>query len=434
MKHIRANRHSLDALLEKAKGLADRGRAQRFARAVWMIAEQYTRRLEAEQRIDYDDMISDAARLIEARRFASPYSVILVDEFQDISAPRARMIKALRHNKPFSKVFAVGDDWQSIYRFAGSDISIFTKFQHEFGVSWQGRLERTYRSNQLIAETAARFIQRNPNQLKKTVRSIRPAVARSIRVIPIGAERGSSDFKSACLKVLGRLDHSLTKLRAQWATSDNQKLKVLVLWRYNRLNPFGMITPNFTNISVQGLTFHRSKGLEADYTIMLDVSEGDYGVPSQIEEDELLNLVMPAMEDHEFVEERRLFYVALTRASRGVYLLCNRDKPSRFIGELRAIAGEDVRFESPAGERIAICPACLKGEMIDKGGRNGSRVSECSRGPYCQRAAASVGLTGNDGWRDTSTGVAGGDRSFGSPRGPVSWNRSGVPILPIQRK
>lgn len=100
-------------------------RAKAFALAIWKITEGYSKKLEDDKRIDFDAM----NRLVEEARYKSPYSLILVDELRDISDSRASLIKALKHRKPFSKIFAVGDDWQSIYRFAGSDISIFTQFE-----------------------------------------------------------------------------------------------------------------------------------------------------------------------------------------------------------------------------------------------------------------------------------------------------------------
>src|SRR3546814_1172567 len=133
----------------------------------------------------------------------------------------------------------------------------------------------------------------------------------------------SSDVCSSDL-----LDTFLEGIAGQWRQQEGHKLKVLVLWRYNLLDPFVGQIPRFSNIEVTGLSVHRSKGLEADYTVLLDVSEGDYGVPSRIEDDELLNLVIPQPETYAYAEERRLFYVALTRASRGTFILCNRRKPS----------------------------------------------------------------------------------------------------------
>ena len=349
IKHIRASHLTLDMLLERTKLLYDKGRARIYAYVVWKVTEGYTRKLDETKRIDFDSMIADAVRLVETGRYQSPYSLILVDEFQDISEPRAKLIKALQRQKPFTKVFAVGDDWQSIYRFAGSDISIFTQFETHFGACWQGRLEQTYRCNQLIAATAAQFIQRNPDQMRKAVRSTRPAIPRSIRVVALEGDRGAPDFGQACRRLLKRLDMFLGSIAGQWRSTPGERLKVLVLWRYNQLDPFADGQPSFQNIEVSGLSFHRAKGLEADYTVLLDVSEGDYGVPSQIEDDELLNLVIPRPEPFPYAEERRLFYVALTRASRGVYLLTNKRQPSRYIQELCEIAGGEIRFETVDG-------------------------------------------------------------------------------------
>lgn len=383
IKHIRASHLTLDMLLERAKSLHDRTRAREFAQVVWKITETYSRNLEESNRIDFDSMIANATQLVETGRYQSPYSLILVDEFQDISEPRAKLIKALKHQKPFTKLFAVGDDWQSIYRFAGSDITIFTQFETNFGASWQGRLEQTYRCNQLIAEAAASFVQRNSAQLKKSVRSTRPAISRSIRVIPIDGERGRPDFGKACLQLLDRLDNFLGGISGQWRSDAREKLKVMVLWRYNQLDPFRAALPIFEHIEVSGLSFHRAKGLEADYTILLDVSEGDYGVPSRIEDDELLNLVMPRPETFEFAEERRLFYVALTRASRGVFLLTNSREPSRYIRELSEIAGENLRFETIDGDTLNQCPACGVGQLVERKGRNNGRFLGCNQYPGC---------------------------------------------------
>jgi DNA helicase IV len=384
IKHIRASRLTREVLLEKAKSLHDKNRAERFAKVIWLITEAYSRKLDAAQRIDFDSMIGDAVKLVESGRYRSPYSLILVDEFQDISAPRANLIKALKHQKPFTKVFAVGDDWQSIYRFTGSDITIFTEFEANFGAAWQGCLERTYRCNQMLADTAARFIQKNPAQLTKTVRSSRPAIPRSIRAIPVTVERNKPSFGDACFTVLNRLDAFLDGNPSQWRQHEGNRLKVLVLWRYNLLNPFQGRRPAFDNIEVAGLSFHKSKGLEADYTILLDVSEGDYGVPSRIEDDELLNLVIPRPETFQYAEERRLFYVALTRASRGTFVLYNHREPSRYIAELCGIAGEDVRFETADGRRLQQCPSCVTGQLVERVGEDGSPFIGCTAYPACR--------------------------------------------------
>lgn len=389
IKHIRASHLTLDMLFERAKSLHDRTRAREFAQVIWKITESYSRKLDQAKRIDFDPMIANATRLVETGQFRSPYSLILVDEFQDISEPRANLIKALKHQKPFTKIFAVGDDWQSIYRFAGSDITIFTQFEANFGSSWQGRLGQTYRCNQLISETAASFVQRNSAQLKKSVRSTRPTIPRSILVIPISGEGSKPEFGKACHQLLQRLNSFLGGISGQWRTEGREKLNVMVLWRYNQLDPFRGTPPKFESIEVSGLSFHRAKGLEADYTILLDISEGDYGVPSRIEDDELLNLVMPRPETFEFAEERRLFYVALTRASRGVFLLTNSREPSRYVRELSDIAGDNLRFESIDGDPLHRCPKCRVGQLVERNGRGSRRFLGCNQYPECEHTAQS---------------------------------------------
>lgn len=390
IKHIRSSQLTLDMLLERAKSLHDKERARIFARVIWLITQAYSKKLADAGRIDFDSMIGDATRLVETRRYVSPYSLILVDEFQDISEPRANLIKALRQQNPFAKVFAVGDDWQSIYRFAGSDISIFTRFQENFGTSWQGRLEQTYRCNQLIADVAAKFVQRNPAQLKKSVRSTRPAISKSIRVIPVKPVRGKVDYGPASRQVLERLDGFLGGIAEQWRTDAKPKLKALVLWRYNYLDPFDGRIPKFEHLEVEAFSFHRAKGLEADYTILIDVSEGDYGVPSRIEDDELLHLVIPEPETFPYAEERRLFYVALTRASRGVFLLTNADQQSRYIDELADIASKEIRFEDVDGKALLTCPKCSAGYLVERRSKKRTTFLGCSRYPECKHTAAIV--------------------------------------------
>lgn len=387
IKHIRASHLTLDMLLERAKSLQDKGRAKMFARLVWMITEAYSQKLADAGKIDFDSMIGDATRLVETRRYVSPYSLMLVDEFQDISAPRANLVKALREQDPSCKVFAVGDDWQSIYRFAGSDISIFTQFQANFGTSWLGKLEQTYRCNQLIADAAARFVQRNPAQLKKSVHSTRAAISKSIRVVPVKPVRGKLDYGPACLQVLDRLDAFLGGIEEQWRNDARSKLKALVLWRYNYLDPFQGKPPKLERLEVEAMSFHRAKGLEADYTILIDVSEGDYGVPSRIEDDELLHLVIPQPETFPYAEERRLFYVALTRASRGVFLLTNAEQQSRYIDELCDIARGQIRFEDVDGQALLMCPKCSAGYMVERRTKNRRSFMGCSRYPECNHTS-----------------------------------------------
>ncbi|SEG89352.1 UvrD-helicase domain-containing protein [Marinobacterium lutimaris] len=387
IKHIRSAQLTQKMLLERSKVLSHKARADRFARAVWLLALAYSHKLDEAKRIDFEGMIGNAVSLIENGRYPSPFKLILVDEFQDISEPRANLIKALRAQKPFTKVFAVGDDWQSIYRFAGSDITLFTQFEQQFGASWIGRLQQTYRCNQLIAGVAADFVQRNPGQMRKSVQSVRAQIPRSIRVIPVKVEWEKPSMDNACQQLLTRLNSFAAKIAPKWQTDAKPKLSVLVLSRYNMQNPFKGHPPVFSHIEVRSMTFHRAKGLEADYTVLLDVSEGNFGVPSRIEDDELLQLVIPFPETYPYAEERRLFYVALTRASRGVFLLTNQVRRSRYIDELMEIGGDNVSLESVDGQPLEPCPACHKGHLVLRSAKNGSKFMGCSEYPVCRHTA-----------------------------------------------
>lgn len=150
-------------------------RARAFLDVFAPVFEEYQQRLEG--RIDFEDMILRAARYVETGRYVSPFRHILVDEFQDISQSRARLVKALKTQHPDVRVFAVGDDWQSIFRFAGSDIHLMRHFGREFGGSFDGDtgvhrtvdLGRTFRSVDQIAFAARTFVLRNPAQIDKKI-------------------------------------------------------------------------------------------------------------------------------------------------------------------------------------------------------------------------------------------------------------------------
>ena len=81
-------------------------------------------------------------------------------------------------------------------------------------------------------------------------------------------------------------------------------------------------------------TFHKAKGLEADYCILLGFSGSKFGFPSRITNSVLLDALMPQTDRYPYSEERRLFYVALTRAKKDSYIIADPLMPSIFINEL----------------------------------------------------------------------------------------------------
>ncbi|NQD61584.1 DNA helicase IV, partial [Enterobacter sp. CM29] len=128
--------------------------------------------LKDENAVDFSGLIHQAIIILEKGRFVSPWKHILVDEFQDISPQRAALLSALRAQNKHTSLFAVGDDWQAIYRFSGAQLSLTTAFHHYFGEGDRSDLDTTYRFNSRIGEIANRFIQQNPYQLSKPLNSL----------------------------------------------------------------------------------------------------------------------------------------------------------------------------------------------------------------------------------------------------------------------
>jgi DNA helicase IV len=150
-----------DAILRAARS-ADRPRSEAFVVVFGRIFDRYQQWLVERRQIDFHDMIIHATEHVETGRYKSPFAYILVDEFQDISAGRARLLKALLDKSANSKLFAVGDDWQAIYRFAGSDIAIMREFEDRFGCSERTDLGTTFRCVDRLADTASKFVLQNP--------------------------------------------------------------------------------------------------------------------------------------------------------------------------------------------------------------------------------------------------------------------------------
>ena len=380
LQHFKGSRLSLSDLAERTVN----PRASAFLAVFTPIFERYQQMLAGSREIDFHDMINRATSLVESGRFNSPFKYILVDEFQDISPSRAALLKALLDHSPDAQLFAVGDDWQAIYRFAGSDIAVMQDFGNRFGDYQRTDLETTFRCTDHVAEVAAEFVLRNPAQIRKKVHATNKADRPAVHI-------GLPD------------DHSLSLLKealdriADHAKNHSGTSEVLLLGRYKHLRPRHLPTlkSQYPGLCFCWKTIHGCKGLETDYAVVLGLCTGKYGFPSEIDDDPLLDLVLAAPETHPNAEERRLLYVAITRARRQVYLLADGGAPSSFVNELIG-QGYNVEVFGRAPEADVPCPVCIKGTLQRReNANNGNVFYGCSNYPLCEHTVRACPKCGN---------------------------------------
>ena len=371
--HFKGGGLSFGETARRASGSGDRRRAEAFLEVFEPILERYRQTLSREGAIDFHDMIGRATEHVESGRYRSPYGHILVDEFQDISPERARLLKALLDNSPGARLFAVGDDWQAIFRFGGSDIAVMREFGERFGDSERVDLETTFRCSDRLAATATRFVLRNPAQIRKEVRAVGSVPGPAVHVGLPG------DGRAPLLK------DALSRIAADAAGYPGTS-EVLLLGRYRHTRPANLpaLKKPHPGLRLSWMTVHGSKGLEADYAVVLDMCAGRYGFPSEIADDPLLALVLAAPEQYPNAEERRLLYVAMTRARRRVFLLAEGGPPSPFVRELLS-GGYDVAVFGGPPEADVPCPVCVEGRLERRrNARNGGAFHGCSNWPYCE--------------------------------------------------
>jgi len=378
LRNFKSGGYTLDDCTRKA-GIAKLGkRAQLFLTIFKPVFEAYEESLES--RIDFEDMVLRAAQHVESGRYKSPYRHILIDEFQDISRSRARLVKALLNQKHDTRLFAVGDDWQSIYRFAGSDIHLMRNFGAEFGGNFDGQsgihravdLGRTFRSVDKIAFAARKFVLKNPTQLTKTVIPAGTTEIPAIKVI--------STFKHDDDQ---KLENELLKLQTA-AKESRQTASVLLLGRYRHSEPdnFRKFRRTYENLDITFKTIHSSKGLEADHVILLQAFKGQIGFPSEIVDDPLLTMVSPEAEPFEHAEERRVMYVAMTRARKTLTIMGSAAKPSVFVEELLEDTEYGLLTTDIETAKVQTCGEC-QGHLQPIPKRDGGTYYRCEHVQLC---------------------------------------------------
>lgn len=315
---------------------------------------EYQKVLEERQCMDFQDLINKSAELIHKKRIAREqldYKYIIVDEYQDISHQRYNLIKELSALCA-AKIMAVGDDWQSIYAFSGSDFSLFTRFCEEAGYGQELKITRTYRNAQEIIDIAGTFVQMNSAQIKKKLispkRIMNPVI---IHPYSENYEKGEERPEGGKYFYLGQaVNKAIEDILAYNSIEGKTRVaSILLIGRYgfdarnlcyskefNYDEKSGKVHSSKygPKVKLQFLTAHSSKGLSADNVIIINAKDDIYGFPSQVDDDPVLKLVVFNDNTYNNAEERRLFYVALTRTKNRVFIVTPKKRPSDFIKEL----------------------------------------------------------------------------------------------------
>lgn len=327
-----------EAGFEILRTKTDNPRTLLFLDIAQEVYNHYQSVLKQRNQIDFADMINDAhfyLQEIERQNIELPYKYIIIDEFQDIARQRFNLTKRLSEITK-AKVVAVGDDWQSIYAFSGSDISLFTRFLDLMGAGTELKITHTYRNSQELIDIAGGFVQKNSAQIRKQL--VSPKRLKNPVIVEV-----YEDNVKPILSMVEKVEEIIGKIISEYG----EKSSILLLGRYNydmynlcRTEMFSELANNrikskkYPNANITFMTAHSSKGLGYDNVILINMSEGKYGFPCQLEDDPIIKLVTYEDKTVPFAEERRLFYVALTRTKNRVYIAAPKHKPSRFIVEL----------------------------------------------------------------------------------------------------
>ena len=336
---------------------------------------EYIQYLKENNAIDFNDMINDSARILKEMKDNKQelkYKYIIIDEYQDISRQRFNLISALK-DVCKAKIIAVGDDWQSIYAFSGSDISLFTKFSELVGYAKLLKIVKTYRNSQEVIDIAGQFIQKNKNQIMKKLISPKHINDPVIIYTYDGTYKKDNHNTNVHVEMAKALEQSLSHIIAN---SDNKNKKILLLGRFGfdgkNIEKSGLFeysnygnklrSLKYPSLDITYMTAHSSKGLGYDEVIIINGKNDTYGFPSKIEDDPVLSFVTKTDKAIEYAEERRLFYVAMTRTKNRVYFIAPMQNPSEFLLEIKQDYKNIVlngKWNETQVEKVKnICPIC----------------------------------------------------------------------------
>ncbi len=310
---------------EKEKNKYKKKRQKKYLFLLKLIYQKYENHLEKNNKIDFSDMINKAINsLVNVNNIE--YKYIIIDEYQDISLAKCFLLKKIQE-KTQASVLAIGDDWQSIYRFTGADLSVFTDFEKYFPNTKVFKLNNTYRNSNELLEIMGKFIMKNKKQMSKQLESNK----KLLKPILIYYYEDNQQ------EILNKLVSSI-------------KSSYFILGRNN--NDINLVSKQYQK---HFITVHKAKGLESDIVIIINLENSNVGFPNKIINDDILKYVT-IKDIYPYEEERRLFYVALTRTRTYNILLVNKNCPSIFA--------QEIIKENPEKVRIMSCFKCQK--MLSK--------------------------------------------------------------------
>lgn len=342
---------------------------------------EYEKYLKENKLVDFQDMINESARIlreVKEMKQKLDFKYVIVDEYQDISRQRFDLTKALSDITD-AKIIAVGDDWQSIYAFSGSDISLFTKFEEKMGYAKLLKIVKTYRNSQEVIDIAGNFIQKNSTQISKSLES--PKRIREPVIIYTydstykgknGNRRSGARYATA-----HAVETALEQIMEYNRLEGKKQGSILLLGRFgfdgDHLETSGLFeyisrgnkikSVKYPELDITFMTAHASKGLGYDDVIIINGKNETYGFPSKIEDDPVLAFVIKGDRSIDYAEERRLFYVAMTRTKNRVYFIAPEQNPSEFLLELKhdyknVVLRGNWNEEPPKTIGRKYCPIC----------------------------------------------------------------------------
>lgn len=319
---IKVEDEDTNAIYDRAKN-DSHGRIRGFYKIFKEIYKEYRDYCTKHSYLDFNDLITETIKLLEKNKkvqeiFQKRFKYILVDEFQDVNTLQVKLLKLVLNKE--TQLFCVGDDWQSIYGFRGSNVKYIIDFKKIFNESEIIKLNVNYRCNNTIVCASNEVIKKNKFKIKKEIHSFNKE-GRKIYLY------NSKNEAEDGVKIV------LEKIK-QYLNSGYKKEEILILSRTTKTDACMNYIHELKKIGMRLNTIHSAKGLEAKIVFIIGLIGGNRGFPNVWGADRIMQMIKPVDFDLLMEEERRLFYVALTRAKEELYLISEVGNESEFIADI----------------------------------------------------------------------------------------------------